>query len=270
MATPKPTKAKGDESIPFYDGSFYLMVTHFVQAVKGETGLANKLKGATREARAIGSQTRTRFSAMGFVGKLLAGVLLVALGAGVAGGAYYYFVRPDPASLRRDVRAHLAQGELVKARRELEALGVALGELTPGDRAELAEPLRARLEAQARKLRRDAEYNARLGRHPRALAALDELDALGTDARWALFTRAEVLRAAKLPEASATYARFIELYPTSDQADDALFWQALIAKDGGRAADARALCEALLAKHPKSNFRKASERMLAELAEPAK
>jgi tetratricopeptide (TPR) repeat protein len=266
MATPKPTKTKGDDSIPFYDGSYYLMVTHIMDTVRRERGVANKLRGATREARAIGSHTKRRFSALGLIGKLLTAVLLVGLGAGAAVAAYVYLLRPDPASLREEVRAHLALGELVEARRDLETLRVVVGDLTPSDRAGLAGPLRARLEAQARKVRREVESNARLGRHERALAALDELDALDADARWALFTRAEILRAGKLRDASATYERFVELYPDSDQADDALFWQALIARDGGRAADARALCEALLTKHPKSDFRTASDRMLAELA----
>jgi len=264
------TKPKREDSIPFYDGSYYLIVTRMAQAVKRETGMANKLKGATREARAIGSHTKKRFSALSLAGKLLTAVLLVALGAGVTAGAWVYALRPDPASLRKGVRGHLALGELGDARRELEALRVVVGELTPSDRTELAEPLRARLEVKSRELRREVEANARRGRHERALAALDELDALESDPRWAAFTRAEVLRAGKLPGASAAYWRFVELYPESDQADDALFWQALIAKDEGRGADARAKCQALLAKYPKSNFRSSSERMLAELGEPGK
>lgn len=270
MATPKPTKPKHDDSIPLYEGSYYLIVTRFVEAVKCETGVANKLKGATREARAIGVHTKRRFSALGLVGKLLAAVLLVGLGAGVAAGAYLYLSRTDAAALRKEVRAHLSRGELVEARRDLEALRVAVGELTPGDRAGLAEPVRAGVETQARKLRREVERNARLGRHADALAALDRFDAFETDARWALFTRADLLRASKHADASATYERFAALYPDSDQADDALYWQAFIAREGGRAADARALCEKLLWKYPKSNFRTASDRMLAELATPGK
>jgi tetratricopeptide (TPR) repeat protein len=268
MATPKPTQTKHDDSVPFYDGSYYLLATRLVDAVRRETGIANKLKGATREARAIGSHTRRRFSALGLIGKLLTAALLVGLGAGVAAGAYFYLLRPNPSALREDVRAHLALGQLVEARRDLEALRVAVGDLSPKDRAELAEPLRARLDSQARLLRREVG-NAR-GHPERALAALDKLDALDADPRWALFTRAEVLRAGKLPGANAAYARFVELYPDSDQADDALFWQALIARDDGRSGDARALCTALLTRYPRSNFRKASERMLAELGEPAK
>jgi tetratricopeptide (TPR) repeat protein len=239
-----------------------------VDAVRRETGVANKLKGASREARAIGSHTKRRLSAMSLAGKVLTAALLVGLGAGIAAGAYFHLLRPDPASLRKGIRAHLAAGELVRARRGLEALRVVIGELTPSDRAELAEPLRARLEAQSEKLRREVQGDARRGRHERALATLDELDALETDGRWAAFTRAEILRAGKLPGARAAYGRFAERYPESDQADDALYWQALIDKDEGRKADAMAKCRALLAKYPKSNFRNSAERMLAENGEP--
>ncbi len=263
-------KAKRDDTIPFYDGSYYLIVTRIADAVKRETGIRNKLRVATREATAIGSHTKRRISALSLAGKVLTAVLLIGLGAGVAAGAWFYVLRPDPEALRKSVRAHLASGDLVSARRELDALKVAVGELPAADRAALAEPLRARLEAQTERLRREVMEHARRGRHERALATLDELDALETDARWAVFTRAEVLRLGKLPGASAAYWRFVELFPESDRADDALFWQALIAKDEGRAADARAKCQALLAKYPKSNFRSSGERMLAELGEPGK
>jgi tetratricopeptide (TPR) repeat protein len=270
MATPSSTPPRREDTIPLYDGSYYLIVTRVVNAVKRETGVANKLKGASREARAIGSHTKRRVSALSLAGKVLAAVLLVGLGAGVAAGAWFYVLRPDPTSLRTGIRAHLAAGELVSARRGLEALRVAIGDLTPRDRAELAEPLRARLEAQSEKLRREIQADARRGRHERALATLDELEPLETDARWAAFTRAEILRVGKLPGARAAYGRFVERYPESDQADDALFWQALIDKDEGRTADARAKCQALLARYPKSNFRSSGERMLAELADREK
>jgi tetratricopeptide (TPR) repeat protein len=268
--TPKTTrkKPKGGDSIPFYDGSYYLLVTQMFDSLRHETGVARKVEGATRGARAIGAHTKARFSALGLLGKVLAAVVLVALGVGVAAGAWFAFLRPDPVALRKEVRAHLAAGALVDARRDLEALRVAAGELAPGDRAGLAEPLRAAVEAQARKFRADVERNARLGRNASALAALDQYDALEADARWALFTRAEILRAGKHVDASDTYERFVGLYPDSDRADDALYWQALIARDAGRTADARALCERLLWKYPKSNFRTASDRLLAELAPP--
>lgn len=255
--TPKPTKkgkkAKHDDSIPFYDGSYYLIVTRIAEAVK-------------RETTAIGTQTKRRFSALSLLGKLLAGLSLVALGAGLAAGAWFVLVRRDPDALRAQVRDHLAKGELVEARRDLEALRLAAGGLAPGDRAALAEPLRARLDAQAAKLRGEVERHARLGRHDRALAALDQFEPLESDARWALFMRAELLRASKKAGAGAAYERFVALYPGADQADDALFWQAFLAKEGGRTAEARSLCETLLWKYPKSNFRTASDRMLAELA----
>lgn len=275
MSTPTPTptpkakkkaKSRNDDSIPFYDGSYYLIVTRIADAVKRETGLANKLKGARREATAIGSHTKRRFSALGFFGKLLATVLLVALGAGLAAGAWFFFVRPDPGGLRAEIRAHLAKGELVEARRDLEALRLTVGDLSGSDRTALAEPVRSRVEAQARKLRQEVERDARRGQHAAALASLDRFDALETDPRWALFKRAELLRAAKARDAAATYERFVALYPDSDQADDALFWQAHLAKEEGRTADAKALCERLLWKYPKSNFRTASDRLLAELA----
>jgi tetratricopeptide (TPR) repeat protein len=259
--TPKPakrrTKSKGDDGIPFFDGSYYLLVTQMVDAARHETGIANKV----RAVRVVGSRLSP-------LRKLLAAALLVGLGAGLASGAYLLLVRRDAGALRREARAHLAAGALIEARRDLEALRVAVGDLTPVDRAELAEPLRARVEAQARKLRQEVESSVRLGRRASALAALDQLDALEADGRWTLFTRAEILRAGRHADASAAYERFVGLYPDSDLADDAVFWQALIAKDAGRAAEARALCERLLARYPKSNFRTASDRMLAELASP--
>jgi tetratricopeptide (TPR) repeat protein len=269
--TPKPRKKRGksqDDSIPFYDGSYYLIVTRIAEAAKRETGLGNKLKGAAHEATALGRHTRRRFSALGLLGKVATGLLLVALGAGLAAGGWFLFVRRDPAQLRVQVRDHLAKGEWVEARRDLEALRLLEGGLKPGDRTALAEPLRAKLDAQAAKLRSEVERNARQRQHERALAALDRYDALEADPAWALFTRAELLRGAKRSDAAGAYERFVALYPGSDQADDALFWQAFLAKEGGRPADARALCETLLWKYPKSNFRTASDRLLAELPAP--
>lgn len=285
MATPTPTptpkppklpkkrreKTRHEDSIPFYEGSFYLLVTRIAGDVKRETGIGNKLKGAALGATMIGRHGKQRFSALSVIGKVLTTVLLLALGAGLAAGAWFLFLRPDPERLRARIRDHLAKGELVEAQRDVEALRLAVGALRGSDRTALAEPVRSRLEAQARKLRQEVEREARGGRPERALAALERFEALETDPRWALFTRAELLRAAKHRDASAAYERFVALYPEGDQADDALFWQAHIAKEEGRAADAKALCEKLLWKYPKSNFRTASDRLLAELqATPAR
>lgn len=273
--TPTPKRAKPpkrssrDDSIPFFDGSYYLLVTQLFDGVRKETGVGNKLKEATRGVGALGAHTKRRFSALSLLGKLATSLLLVALGAGIAAGGYVLLVRRDAAALRKEARAHLAKGELVEARRDVEALRLATGTLAPADRAALADPLRARLEAQSRKLRQEVESNARLGRHEKALAALDQFDALEIDMRWALFTRAEILRGAHRADAAAVYDRFATLYPDSDQADDAVYWQALLAKEGGRAGEARELCQKLLWKYPKSNFRTAADRMLAELAPPA-
>lgn len=266
---PRPPKRRGrgrkEDTVPFYDGSYYLLVTQMVDAVKRETGIANKLKGAALGATAIGRHTRARFSALSLAGKLLTTVLLVGLGAGLAAGAWFLFVRPAPDALREQIRAHLAKGELVEARRDLERLRLVSGELGRADRAALAEPLRARVEAQARRLRQLVERERKAQRLEAALDALDRFDALETDPRWALFTRAEILRAAKHKDAGPTYERFVALYPDGDPADDALFWQALLAKEEGRLDDAKALCETLLWKHPKSDFRTAADRMLGEL-----
>lgn len=273
--TPTPKRAKPpkrssrDDSIPFFDGSYYLLVTQLFDGVRKETGVGNKLKEATRGVGALGAHTKRRFSALSLLGKLATSLLLVALGAGLAAGAWFHFVRRDAGALRRDVRGHLARGELIEARRDLEALRLAPGGLTPADRATVAEPLQARVEAQARRLRSQVESQVKLGRRDKALAALDELDALEVEQRWALFTRAEILRGAHHADAAATYERFVALYPDSDQADDAVYWQALLAKEGGRPAEARELCQKLLWKYPKSNFRTAADRMLAELAPPA-
>lgn len=265
----KPKKGSGtkhDDSIPFYDGSYYLLVTQMFDGVKRETGFANKLRGATHGLTAIGTHTKKRFSALSLLGKLATVLLLVALGAGLAAGGYVLFVRRDAGALRASAGGHLAKGELLEARRDLEALRVAAGGLSRADRETLAEPLRARIEAQARRLRQEVEASAKGGNRERALAALDRLDALEVDARWALYTRAELLRAGKRPGAADAYEKFAALYPDSDQADDALYWQALLAREAGHAAEAKKLCETLLWKYPKSNFRTASDRMLAELA----
>ena len=285
MATPTPTptpkppklpkkrreKTRHDDSIPFYEGSFYLLVTRIAGDVKRETGFGNKLKGAALGATMIGRHSRQRFSALSVIGKALTTLVLLALGAGLAAGAWFLFLRPDPERLRARIRDHLAKGELVEAQRDVEALRLAVGALRGSDRTALAEPVRSRLEAQARKLRQEVEREVRGGHPDRALAALERFDALEIDPRWALFTRAELLRASKHRDASATYERFVALYPDGDQADDALFWQAHIAKEEGRTADAKALCEKLLWKYPKSNFRTASDRLLAELnATPAR
>ena len=278
MTTPTPTpkpkpprrraKTKQDDSIPLYDGSYYLIVTRIAEAVRRETGLANKLKGGVHEATALGAHTKRRFSALNLLGKLLVALLLVGLGAGLAAGGWFLFLRPDPAALRAGIRAHLAKGELVEAREDLEALRAAVGDLGRTDRAALAEPVQSRLQEQSRRLRQEVERSARAGRNDAALAALDRLDALETDERWGLFTRAELLRAQSRREAGATYERFAALYPDSDQADDALYWQAHLARVEGRPADAKRLCEQLLWKYPKSNFRTASDRLLAELKAP--
>ena len=198
MPQPKPkrsSRSRRDDAIPFFDGSYYLLVTQMMDSVRKETGVGNKLREATRGFGALGTHTKRRFSALSLLGKLLTTLLLVALGAGLASGAWLHFARRDAGTLRRDARAHLDRGELIEARRDLEALRLAPGGLTTADRTSLAEPLRARLEAQARRLRAQVEAHAKAGRTDPALAALDGLDALEIDQRWALFTRAEILRA---------------------------------------------------------------------------
>ena len=245
---------KKDDSVPFYDGSYYRIVTRVFEAAKG----------ATREAKALGTHTKKRFSALGLVAKVLVAVLLVGLGAAAAVGAYL-LMSPNEARLREHVRAQLAAGELVKAQASLERLRGVVGGLSAADRRGLADPLRAKLEQQAKKLRRDIEASARAGAYDQARAGLDALEELGTDAPYVLFTRGDVLRAAKKPEATDAYARFIELYPDSDKADDAMFWQALMAKEEGDAAHATAVLEDLLERFPQSNFARSSKSLLAEL-----
>jgi tetratricopeptide (TPR) repeat protein len=265
----KPQRAPGskdpDDSLPLYDGSYYLIITHAVQALRNGTGVANKVKGFTHQAAALGPYTRHKLSALSLAKKLAVLIVLIGVGATAPLG-YRFWMRPAPQALRGRIRAHLAAGDYVKARAELAELRHAVGELSQSDRRELAEPVQARLETLAAALHAKIDAERRAEQWEEALHDLEELEKLAVDARWTLFTTAEVLRAAGRDlDAADTYARFALLYPDSNEADDALFWEALAYKSHGELARAKALLEEMLRKYPRSNFLASGRRLLAEL-----
>ena len=259
-------RAKGrDDSLPLYDGSYYLIISRAVQALRNGTSVKAKVGGFTQQVGALGSHSRRRFRAHSVLGRLAVCLALLACGAAIAGGAYWQLVRSRPDALRARIRAHVATGDYASARRELDSLR-SLGALTRDDRRDLAEPVRAHLDSMAAALRAKIESDREANRYDDARASLDDLDELDVDARWALFARAELERAAGRDGAAAdAYGRFVRLYPDSDQADDALFWQALACRNRGELQRAKALLEELLRKYPRSNFGVSGRRMLAEL-----
>ncbi len=266
MATPQK---RPDDSIPLYDGSYYLIVTKAMQAIRAQPGMTQKLGTATRELRSLAGHTKKRFSALSLVKKLVVMVLLIGAGAALAGGVYAWRSGGAAEALRADIVQLLEAGDVIGANQRLTALrALSGGVLEAGDQQKLERPLRSRTEALRKKKKAEVTGHKKAGRHDEALVALHELEALEVDPGYILYTRGEVLRAAgRDQDANEAYAEYTRLYPDSELTDDALFWQALAHKKAGAPDKARALLEQLVSHFPKSDYLTSAKRGLKDLPE---
>jgi tetratricopeptide (TPR) repeat protein len=267
MTTPQRPKSR-DDSIPMYDGSYYLIVTRVMDAVRAEAGVKNKVRGATRELSSLAGHTKKRFSALSLIKKLVVAASFLVAGAGLAFAVSVWRGGSDAESLRRDVKALLAEGDLSRAQEKLFALRGLVGTLGTKDRTELDLPLRAKLEAAVSTKKSQISSYRRAGLFEEALTSLEQLEHLDVDPGYVAWTRAELLRSAgKEPASRQAYADYVRAYPASDLTDDALFWQAMAYKADGDVSETRTLLSKLVAEFPKSNFLTSSKRLLTELPE---
>ncbi len=266
MASPQ---TRPDESVPTYDGSYYLIVSRVIDAVRSEKGVKNKLSGATRQLKALAGHTKARFSALSLLKKLGVAILLMTLGAGAAVGIYALRTGRDADGLRADIKALLSQGDLAAAQKKLTSLRALLGDLGARDKSDLDVPLRNRLAAAIAAKKKEIASHKRAGRFDDALKCMGDLEALDVDASYVVFSRAEILRAAERhADARQAYAEYVRLFPNHGLTDDALFWQALASKNDNDPVEARRLLVELIDKYPRSNFLASGKRLLAELDAP--
>jgi tetratricopeptide (TPR) repeat protein len=223
------------------------------------------VRGLTREVAALGIHTKHRFDALTIFGKLLTSLILMAVGGALALGGYV-LKRPSADSIRQQIRIHTATQNWLAAKEDLERLRTVQERLTEEDRFTLAAPVQAGLQKVAAALFDDVAAARRVKKWDDALAKVDELERLGIETRRTVFTHAEILRFAGRPaEAARQYARYVRLFPDTEETDDALFWHALILKDQGDIKGARALLEQIVVKFPGSNFLTSTKRILEDM-----
>ncbi len=253
------------EPLPRLESTYSVIIQRAVSAAKARSGLTQRIKAATQELRALVPHTRRRFSALSWAGKIATVLVLVSLGAALALGGVRLLGRRGPAELRAAIADRMAAGDWVAAKDLVGELR-ATGALTDADRLQLVTGVESGMQKLRADLQRKVQEHEGAARWDDALASLDAMERAGFSGEWMLFSRAEILRlAGRSGQARAYYARYAELYPATDRADDALFWSAeAAAREGDRAAARRAL-ERLLAAYPGSNFRQSARRMLGEL-----
>jgi len=268
---PQKSKAPGDKlpPLPPLHSTYTRIIVGAIMSARGESGFTRRVKAATRQLAAMVPATKEHFNALSLLGKALTVALLLALGGGLTYGGLLLRA-PSPEQLRQDIRATLASGDFVKARRLLERLRNATGGLKEGDRWQLEAPVEAALEKQRKALQAGIEVEAKAGRWAAALVKLDDLDSTGFAPEWAMYIRAEVLRlAGRSGEAIDYYGRYVQLYPGTERTDDALFWEAAMLRDAGKTKEAKELLARLLAEYPGTNFKSSAKRLLAEIEGPA-
>ena len=267
---PNPTRTRKDKTelppMPKLESTYSRIVQRAMDAAKVRSGFTERVRAATRELAALVPHTRERFRAMSLLGKVLTVLVLLTLGASLGAGGFLLWSRPDPARLRAAALAKIAAGDFVAAKELLGDLRKS-GAFGREDRLRLEAPVAAGMQKLRQRLQAQLEAHKSAQAWPEALHALDEMERAGFTGEAMLLARADMLRqAGRRAEARAYYERYVELYPTSDSADDALFWQAELLKTSGDAAAARKVLERLVADYPGSNFKVSARRWLDELA----
>ncbi|MBI3179687.1 MAG: tetratricopeptide repeat protein [Deltaproteobacteria bacterium] len=253
-------------TLPRLESTYSRIIERAIQAVREERGLAGKLRGVTRQMAALGGHTRQQFRELPPAKRAGVSLGLLVVGAALALVAYHLLFRASPDELRRAIAADIAASRFVAAKHTLDELSARTGGLSPDDRWKLAAPIQAWTDKRASELLEIIEARRRTKRWDDALAALLELEQLGVEIELALFTHAEVLRAAgRREEAAEYYARYARIFPATHESDDALFWQALMHKELGEDARSRVVLRELLEKYPRSNFATSGKRLLGEL-----
>ncbi len=253
-------------SLPRLESTYSRIIERAIAAVREEQGFGGKLRGFTRQMAALGGHTRQQFRTLPPAKRRGVSIGLVAAGAVLALAGYHVFWRQSPGELRRSIEADLAANRFLAAKHTLDLLTARTGGLSPDDRWKLAAPIQAWTDKRAGELLEIIDARRRAQRWDDALEALAELEQLGVEIELALFTHAEVLRAAgRHEEAALHYARYARVFPTTGESDDALFWQALMHKELGDRARTRAVLHELLEKYPRSNFATSTRRLLDEL-----
>lgn len=254
-------RKKGDlPTLPRFESTYSVIVQRAIEAAKEPRGFTQRVKAATRELAAVVPLTRERYRALSTARKLLTALLLLAVGAGVTYGVVAHRRRPE--HLRALARAHLAAGDVVAAKDAVALLRQA-GPLGDGDRLELVASVDAGMQKLRAQVQHRLDEQRAAGRFEEALTVLDELERDGFSGEAMLYARADLLRqAGREARARPFFLRYTELYPTSDRADDALYWAAEALAHEGDRAGMRAVLERLLAEYPGTNFKVSARRLL--------
>lgn len=266
MGSPPRDKTRAEAPpLPRLESTYSVILQRAIAAAKQRTGLTQRLRSATRELAALVPHARAHFRGMPLGGKIATVVVLLTIGATLALAATYFLGRPSPERLRARVQARLTAGDFIGAKDVLTELRQTSA-LTDADRWQLVAPVEAGMLKLRQRLQRQIERQREAAHWDEALGTLDEMERAGFAGDWMLFTRAELLRLSGRAEAARPYyVRYRELYPSTEQADDALFWEAAIRKEAGDRAVAKQLLRQLLAQYPGTNFKSSARRLLAEL-----
>jgi tetratricopeptide (TPR) repeat protein len=252
--------------LPRLESTYTQIIGRAIHAAKQRTGLTQRIRSATRELLAIVPHTRQQWRGLSTLGKVLTVVALLATGSGSTLLFLQLFGSGNVERLRAEARASLEAKDYVEAKRLLHLIAGSPEGLSAVDRSQLVAPVQAGLEQVQRELQKQTQDAAAAGRFDDALVALDSLDKAGLIPEWSAFARAEVLRSARRhSEALAAYARFLEMAPKHERADDALFWQAAEGRELGQTDVAKAALNRLLSEYPDTNFKTSARRWLAEL-----
>ena len=263
---PKQPKKSAPADMPRLESTYTRIVLRAISSVKQEPSFKQKMRGLTQEVKALGKHTQQRYSALSVLGKIVAAVLLIGVGMGIAYGGYMLFVKPDPDALRAEIKTLIAEEDYIEAKRRLDRLTAIPGAITRADRRRLVAPINKWFDIRSEDLFEKVDAERAKKNWEGALEALRELEDIDADTEWTMFTTAQVLReAGRSDEAISYYRDYIAAYPETEESDDALFWQALIYKDQGRLEKARELLQQLIDDYDDSNFSTSTRRLLEEL-----
>jgi tetratricopeptide (TPR) repeat protein len=209
-----------------------------------------------------------RFCRLTAVGQVAFVIALLLAGAGATLAARHVVDHRDPHALREDVRRLLIAQDYVGARRALSALAARCpAGLPPGDRLAFEATLGDGLARLERDYRQELEEHRVAHRYDSALETLRAMKAADLAPDWVAFTQGEVLRSAGRPrEAIDAYVHCADAFPTSNLADDALYWAGVLEVTMDRPRAAVALWRRLVATYPSSALRGAAERGMTQAA----
>ncbi len=265
----KVKPSKDLPTLPRLESTYTQIIVRAMRSARGEKTFTQRVAGFTRELKAMVPVTRQKWRGLSLLGKALTLIITFGLGAGSAVLALQWSASQDPAVLRARLSEKIEAKDWTAAKKLLHALASTSEGLSDSDRVYFVTPIQNALNKEQQKLEARLEKAVATKAWNEALAILEEAERLDAKPEWTVWQTAEVLRSAgRSGDAISAYERYFQVFPTSDRADDALFWQAEGLKNAGDPAGARRALERLLNDYPGSDFKSSAKRWLQELEAP--